>query len=411
VKKAFLRVIVGVLLIAVCHGSSCDSDSNPPPPPDSVSITIGELIDCTGPGSPAGIAFHYALRDVMRYYREERGIPSRKLKSIAYDTKYDHTRELPGYEWCREHGASLVVSAFLGDVELLKPYAARDKVAIATMGTTAAQLEPPGWIFAFSVPTDAGMKTLMKWISDQHRDYSQGIPKIGTAGWSEPSYQEMEQATRQYCQAHSDEFDYVGGFSAPVGTTTWESEVDALKEADYVGLMAPAAASFIQEFQGSGYTATFIGLSSLTRFQGFVTDMCGWEALDGTLSAQGTLWWNESVPIVDLAKKLLQEYRPDEAEETVQAGSGYVDAIQRMMAVLEVLEQAIEEEGMADFDGQAFYDAATKYATTSPIWQGYPEWAFTETKHFLMDHLVIYEFSAEAQDLVRVSDWLPLATD
>ena len=45
--------------------------------------------------------------------------------------------------------------------------------------------------------------------------------------------------------------------------------------------------------------------------------------------------------------------------------------------------------------------------TTSATWQGYPEWGFSQTKRYLMDHNVIYEFSAEAQDLVRVTDWLP----
>jgi hypothetical protein len=41
------------------------------------------------------------------------------------------------------------------------------------------------------------------------------------------------------------------------------------------------------------------------------------------------------------------------------------------------------------------------------MWEGYREWGFGQTKRYLMDHNVIYEFSAEAQDLVRVTDWLP----
>jgi len=29
----------------------------------------------------------------------------------------------------------------------------------------------------------------------------------------------------------------------------------------------------------------------------------------------------------------------------------------------------------------------------------------------LVDHVVIFEFSAEAQDLVRITDWLPIVKD
>jgi hypothetical protein len=78
-----------------------------------------------------------------------------------------------------------------------------------------------------------------------------------------------------------------------------------------------------------------------------------------------------------------------------------------MIAIFEVLQQAIQKVGAENFDGQAFLDAAIDYKTTSALWQGYPQWGFSQTKRYLVDHNLIYEFSAEAQDLVRISDWLP----
>ena len=61
-----------------------------------------------------------------------------------------------------------------------------------------------------------------------------------------------------------------------------------------------------------------------------------------------------------------------------------------------------------DSDGQAFYDTATKFRAAGPMWEGCPEWAFTETKRYLVDHAKIYEWSADEGGLGMFSDWLPV---
>lgn len=179
---------------------------------------------------------------------------------------------------------------------------------------------------------------------------------------------------REYCQAHPDKFDYVG--------------------------------SFIKQFVASGHTTTFFAGSANPSFLGFLRDMCGWEALDGMLTSLNSRTWHEPYPIVDLAKEFLYRYRPGEAEKVIDSGTIYIGGFQGAYALLEILQQAIEGVGAEDFDGQAFYDAAVRYKTAGAIWEGYPEWGFTETKRYLVDHVGVYEWSAEAGDMVRVSDWL-----
>jgi len=71
------------------------------------------------------------------------------------------------------------------------------------------------------------------------------------------------------------------------------------------------------------------------------------------------------------------------------------------------LQAAIEEVGAENFDNQAFYNTATKYQTSGPMWEGYPEWGFSETKRNLVDHILVYKFDAETESVVRISDWLP----
>jgi len=58
-----------------------------------------------------------------------------------------------------------------------------------------------------------------------------------------------------------------------------------------------------------------------------------------------------------------------------------------------------------NFIGQAFFDAAINYKTTSDMWKGLlPEWGFSQSKRYLVDYIVIVECSAKKQALVRITD-------
>jgi hypothetical protein len=223
----------------------------------------------------------------------------------------------------------------------------------------------------------------------------------------------LKATVEEYCQDHPEQFQWVGGYLVPIGTPTWAGEVEKLKDCDYIvrGAIAQATGAFVRDFQARGYTTTYIGGSAMTSFRGFIVDFCGWEALDGALTTSVCPWWNEESAIVDLAEALLDRYRPEEAEDMIHAGTGYLGGVHNMLEILEIVQAAIDEVGAENFDSQAFYDAAMNYTTTGPLWEGYPEWSFTETKRYLADHVMIYEWSAEAEDLVAVSGWLPFVTE
>jgi hypothetical protein len=42
------------------------------------------------------------------------------------------------------------------------------------------------------------------------------------------------------------------------------------------------------------------------------------------------------------------------------------------------------------------------------MWEGRPQWGYTETHRYIVGAVEAYEWSAERKDLVRVADWLPL---
>ena len=135
-----------------------------------------------------------------------------------------------------------------------------------------------------------------------------------------------------------------------------------------------------------------MGEAGSTAFRGLDVDVCGWEALDGYLNTCVCRWWTEPYPLVDLAKKLLYQNHPGEADDIIYSGSSYVGTFPIYSAVFEVLRKAIEEVGAENFDGQAFYNAALNFEVQ---FEGQPKWYFTETDRLLMHDVAMYEWSAE----------------
>lgn len=404
-RRLLACFLVLTVIATLCLGCGEDEDEE-----KRVTITIGEITDLSGPAGPQLVSLSYAVHDVARYYNEEGFIPEAKIEIVTYDTRLDPARDIPGYDWLRGRGAEVIITVHISPGEVLKPFSERDKVPLASQGVTTAMLEPPGWSFGFNPPIHWDTKTLLKWISEEHWDYGQGIPRVGFAGWSGPFSLDCETAMRQYCQDHPDKFEWAGGYMPPMGTVMWSGEVEKLKDCDFIfpGMLALDTCTFVEQFLARGYTTTFIGSSTIPSFRGFLVDKFGWEGLDGWLTTATVPWWNEPTPIVELIKQLVHRYHPGEAEELIHAGSGYIGGAHCMYALLDIVRQAVEEVGAESFDGQAFYNAAVKYKLT---WEGYPEYSFSETKRVLIDEIQGYKWSAAAEDLVRASDWLPVVKE
>jgi hypothetical protein len=370
-----------------------------------VTIVVGWVTDLTGPAGPALVSMQNSLEDLVRYYNEEGLITGAKLKLVTYDARYDPSRDIPGYDWCKERGAKLIMTPLPTTGETLKYFAGRDKTPIASLSFTMPQVEPPGWVFIHS--NGYMTEALLNFLSDQWPNYPTK-PKIGFASAEEPYSVDIAKKLKGYCQAYPDRFELVGSYLAPVTTMNWSGEIKKLKDCDYV--IPPsggiAAAGFMRDFRAKGYTATFTAFDNITAFFRLITDACGWPALDGTLTAHANaLWANQPSPLVDLAWEILHKYRSAGYAEAVSDDpQGYIGGVQIYYFIFDILRKAIEAVGANSFDGQAYYDAALNYKVAM---EGFPEWTFSETRRYLIEHVMVYKWSAEKEDLVRVSDWIP----
>lgn len=355
-----VTVILLVLALVGTLGLSCGGGGGGG---GKKTITIGYMTNLTGYASAAVVNEYNAVVDVVRYYNDEGLIPGVKLKLATWDTHLDYSRTIPGYDWLKEQGARLIITLIPQDGEILKPFAATDKIPIFAASVSTAATTPPGWVFCFSTGSDLQIVTLLKWVSENHWDYSKGIPKMGFVTEADTAGVEIEKAMREYCQAHPDKFNYVAGALTPVGTMDYTGQVQQLKGCDYISTYSLGGIHFIHDYRAAGYSrATFLDEQTFPSEEGYLLKDIGWADINGTLTACSSLTWTETEPhaMQDLARQLLQRYRPSQAQAIIDEGTGYYSGgVMPTVAGLAILQNAIAAVGgAANLSGQAIYDAA-----------------------------------------------------
>ena len=403
---AFLLILVMLVPISLSCGGGGGGGGK-------VTIRIGQLTDFTGVGSPALKPITYITEDMIRYYNDENVIPGVKLKLDAYDTQFNPARYSLGYDWCKDKGDKLIITIIADAPVMLKPFAARDKVAIAAMSGTPELFDPPGWVFGFSNTNEDSAKILLHWIvGNDWPNKGQGTPKIAIIGWNVTSSINAANAAEAYLEAHPDEYEYVDRITTPVGTATFTAESRRLKDkgCDYIAVTTGNVfGPLLRDLRAVGSQATLLDCEGAAgSFQRMYEQLVGWDMLDGQYSTSNSFAWSDTAdPIVQLATTLVHRYHSSEAQG-LMIGNTYVGPAAMMAAILEILQQAVKNVGAENFNGQAYYDAAINYKTTSPLWQNYPQFSFSETRRKLMDHSLITQFEGgDVKEYVTVSGWLP----
>jgi ABC-type branched-subunit amino acid transport system substrate-binding protein len=407
IAVAFLLVLVMLVPLSLSCGGGGGGAGK-------VTIHIGQLTDFTGAASPALKYITFITEDMIRYYNDENLIPGVKVKLDAYDTKFDPSRYSLGYDWCKQKGDDIIITIIADAPIMLKPFAARDKVVIAAMAGTPELFDPPGWVFGFSNNNQDSAKILLHWIR-QNDWKGEGTPKIGMVGWDDTQSMTVGRVLGAYLD-ETGEYDFVDRITTPIGTMNFTSEAKKLKEkgCDYVAIVSGAMlGSLLRDLRAAGSQATLLDcVGSNGSFQKMYAQQVGWDMLDGCYSTSNSYSWSDSGPLIDLAKTLVHKYHSEGEAQDILSSQGYPGPIAIMNGILEILQQAVKNVGAENFNGQAYYDAAISYKTTSSLWEGYPEFSFSQTRRKLMDHAVITQFKGgDVKDYVTISDWLPNIVD
>jgi ABC-type branched-subunit amino acid transport system substrate-binding protein len=400
--SVFILAMLGIAILLSTLAVGCASEEETEE--ETTTVVVGRLTDLTGPAAFSLVNIGRAVTDIVNYINEEDPLaPGVKLKVISYDTKYDPSRDVPGYEWLKEKGACMFITPLSSTGEALKTRLASDKLPLLNLSTSFAQIDPPGWRFGLNLPNEYNIAALTEWLVENWAG-SEKV-KMGSVGWNHPYGITTDTGARVYAQSHTDDIEWIGSYLSPMGTMTWSTEIEALKDADYVFICAPgiAPATFMDEYRGRGYAGTFVGSDSMSSYVSMYVDQVGWEDLDGTLTAQAMGWYSRDSEVVDLCNQLL-DANNTAADAAVQRANGisYVGGFQQYYLAFAVLRKAVETYG-ANVTGQQIYDTALSFDIE---WEGYPTLGYTEDR-FTPAHTTVYEWVAAEQDLMLVQDWLP----
>lgn len=416
-KLATLFLMLALLplsMLAACGGGSDDDIATPPPftqPPTTtptdpnLTIVIGNLTDLTGPSSNAMEVINKALEDVVDYANKNDLIPGVELKIFTYDNQFDPSRDIPGYEWLLSKGADLIWTCVPPTPVTLKARVNADRIPLYAAAVPVDELTPPEHVFCIGIIPQQEVYTFLPWIAENDWDYiTNGPAKIGGAGWPDTYCPNLFDAMEAYAEAHPEQFEFVGGHLNNYGFT-WDAEVQALRDADYV-YPNTVMVSFVKAYRNNGGKAKFIGTDPLLAFRGMIDDAAIWDEMDESLFIRSSRWWNEEGTLIDLANQLVRENHPDEAESIIRNGCGYL-AVNNAYQVVECIRQAVEMAGGPEyFTSDILYEATENM---SLVIDGVPRYSFDTDKRTAVDSLGIYKIDAAEKEIFRADpDWLPV---
>ncbi len=377
-----------------------------PEPAGDVVITIGNLTDLTGVSSSAMETINLGLEDIVKYYNDQNMIPGIELKVIHYDGQYNPQLDLHGYEWLKDEGVDVIFTAIPTAPIALKPYLEKDDIVLFTVVPSKEAVVPGGYIFASGSPfgEDLGY-TLLQWIAENDSDFPQDRPsKVGGTFWIETYGSAILNGAEQYANDHPDQFEWTGTYLTNY-TFTWEEQVEALLDCDYVIPPIPMS-SFIQQYREAGGAAKFLGTHAHDAFLGSVDSADLWDEMDKMLFIRASeMWIEEDSTIVNLMRDLLYENHPERAQEVIQSGCGYLTGY-NYSVMLELIREAVSLVGAKNFDSQAIFDAAKAFSLTL---DDIERETLSDGSRMSINYLVMYELNAAEKNLLRVEPkWNPV---
>ncbi|MFO8010526.1 MAG: ABC transporter substrate-binding protein [Dehalococcoidia bacterium] len=411
-----LMLVISSLAVAGCDGNN-DNGTNGKKTgaPDSITITIGNLTDVTGPAANAMSVIDMAVEDVARYYNENNLIPGVELKVIEYDTQYDPSRFIPGYQWLKEKGADLIWNALPPGVTTLQSEADKDQFPIYTATANVKPGEIDGsYIFCLAVAPTYEAYTLLKWLAENDPDFPTDRPaRIGGAAWSDAYSNIWFKAAKDYCEAHPDQYEWTKGYLTDM-KFVWDTEVHGLMDSDYVYVPIPPQ-TFVKSYRQAGGEGKFISTEPGAAFLGLIDKMGLWEEFDGSIYVLSTSWYNEEGEIAELMNQLLEDYHsPTEVNDIRINGCGY-RAVKQALMICDIIKDTIDRVGIENFSREELVNTSVQWSFDLDEIENFQN--FTETKRFSQNYYGIFEVVVDEsrqpwEYMTRVSDpiWIPQVT-
>ena len=347
-----IAAIMMIPLLQGCGGDGENGNGNG----GQKEITLGILLDFSGPAGDQGRRNESFWKDMIMYTNEVDPIPGITLKTVSFDNEYQPAKTTIGYQYFKDRDVQVILCSYPQDGEILKAKLAEDKIPMFIGGPSEECLDPPGWIFAQASTSRNQIEYFLNWLSTEEWDYDAmgRSPKIGLFGWNMSVELERLNWTEQWIQDNPDKFEWIGAEIAPYGTTSWFAEANRLKDCDWiiVGAVGPGVSTFVNQATSAGFTGRYVVNWPQVAFWDTFLHACGEEAFIGTAFVNESPFYWEDAPTSDNIKAVLEKYHPDQITDSLNV------VINSCRSVIECIRAAADEVGADNVDGEAIYNAA-----------------------------------------------------
>lgn len=405
-RKAGLTtlVILGILLLTLPALAGCGGGSS-----TKKVIKIGVLADYTGPASFGMKPTMQAMKEYFVMMKDTDPLPGVEVEWIDFDTALDYTKVVPGYNALKGQGVMALVIPSGSDRTILKSKVVEDKMPV--VGTQGQEeLLSNQWQYSIWSTIQSQGEAAMQWIMSTWDYAGKGQPKIGHIGWSLAITDYYQQGIDRVLAKYPDKFTWVGVQKGTTTQVTWTSEIEALKNCDFivVSTVGSQMSTFVDQYRNKGYTASFIsGNEAFPGFFDLVVDKTPASKLYGCYYVGWWPWWGEDVPFIEGATDYVEKKHPDQAARLMM-GSPVLSGWQMGMFIEDAIRRAVEEVGADNIDSEALQKA---FVETNKEVEGFGNtWKITENNTALSWMQRAFEWKAETGKWQSISEWiLPLS--
>ncbi|OGO03214.1 MAG: hypothetical protein A2Y91_02300 [Chloroflexi bacterium RBG_13_54_8] len=373
------------------------------------TFSIGWLQDLTGRAGFGVKQVYDGLDDYIRKTTEEDPIPGVRIKLLAYDTKSDYGRVVPGYVWLRGQKATLL-SVAAHDATLVADRFAADQWPVFYM-SNMPQMLTNEWYYTVYGTSASMVETLLQSVRETWDYGTKGKPKVGVLTYAGVVYYEdFLNTTEAVISQYPDKYDWVGAQKAPTTTTAWATEVFKLKDCDIIFcfLSGTPLASFVKEARDRGFKGEFMGpLDSFPAYWGLVRAAVPVAQLDGIISALGMPAIDEpNNPLINEVKAYMQQYRTADQIKNYSGGTGYSTGWAMGKILVDIVKRAAAEvgaENVGNIAGSTLRDLIRETNLTVDGWG--ETFKYRGNLGALSRTAMMYRFSAAEDKWVSISGW------
>lgn len=178
----FTFCVCSLCLISLFFPGICTAQGEQP------GITIGVLLDLSGPGSATGAAAYTAIRLAAEDINRQGGVRGRKVRITVFDTKGEKDLLLSGAERLQHEQRAMVLlgPTSRSNVLLLRRYAESSRIPLILIQGTEPILKfsklKTAWTFSSTLNYEAELKALFSYFRKKHYETLGGLVNNTSSG-------------------------------------------------------------------------------------------------------------------------------------------------------------------------------------------------------------------------------------